>query len=457
VTIVESGEYRWVKSIHDAPGAKPGSDAVVVVSCDTHIGPLLSDLRQYCPKKYLEDFDDFAKAIAENDSSRWTIQQGPPPQDVILEQPEGMKSPIGWEQAARNQSTSGHHDMHQRIRDMDAEGIAGEVIFHGSQNSQPIPFVVSNVLISGFTFPFTYEGIDRERTAVGLRIYNQWLSDACSVQPERHVGLAAIPAYDPEMCVKEAEWAADHGLGGISLPAIRPGMALYDQPEWEPFWATVAERGLVLANHVAAGDEAGSQSGIELTYHSVRLIWRLMNAGVFERYPRIKLVICEALGSWWQFVMYAMDSMELFPRDMEKLPSEYAQTNVFHGATFIAREEVETAIEADYWQNVIWGSDYPHMEGTWQRGPVGDEEPQTHLHFRDSFAGLPKDKVVAMIGGNACEVYGFDRHKLQEVANGITAPTWDEIDTPLGDDRPSVHGYTTFRNNRSKFGQWKHS
>ena len=62
-----------------------------------------------------------------------------------------------------------------------------------------------------------------------------------------------------------------------------------------------------------------------------------------------------------------------------------------------------------------------------------------------------------MIGGNACDVYGFDRKAMQEVANRITAPTFDEINTPLGDDRPTVHGYTTFRQGRSKFGQWKHA
>jgi predicted TIM-barrel fold metal-dependent hydrolase len=288
-----------------------------------------------------------------------------------------------------------------------------------------------------------------------MHIYNQWLADICTVEPSRHVGLAAVPAYDPDLSVKEAEWAAEHGLGGISLPSIRPGMPLYDDPVWEPFWATVSDHDLVLSNHVAAGDEAGSQSNIELTYHSIRLIWRLVNSGLFERYPKIKLVICEASGAWWQFVMYAMDSMENFPGDLKRLPSEYAATNVYHGATFIAPEEAHTAVEADYWQNVIWGSDYPHVESTWQLGPSGDEEPQTHLHLRDSFAGLPKHKVLAMVGENACRVYGFDQEQMQQVANRITAPTWDEINTPLGDDRPSVHGYMTFRQNRSRFGHWK--
>ena len=42
---------------------------VVVVSSDTHIGPLLSQLREYCPEAYLEQFDEFAAAIAEQKNS----------------------------------------------------------------------------------------------------------------------------------------------------------------------------------------------------------------------------------------------------------------------------------------------------------------------------------------------------------------------------------------------------
>ena len=37
----------------------------VVVSCDSHVGPnLVEHLRPYCPKKYLEAFDDDVAAQA---------------------------------------------------------------------------------------------------------------------------------------------------------------------------------------------------------------------------------------------------------------------------------------------------------------------------------------------------------------------------------------------------------
>ena len=41
----------------------------------------------------------------------------------------------------RTSAPTGHFDMHARLRDMDRDGIAAEVIFHGSQNFEPIPFL----------------------------------------------------------------------------------------------------------------------------------------------------------------------------------------------------------------------------------------------------------------------------------------------------------------------------
>ena len=51
-----------------------------------------------------------------------------------------------------------------------------------------------------------------------------------------------------------------------------------------------------------------------------------------------------------------------------------------------------------YDRNVLWGSDYPHLEGTWQFTAEEDEEPQTHLSLRFTFAGLPERPVRGMVG-----------------------------------------------------------
>ena len=53
--------------------------------------------------------------------------------------------------------------------------------------------------------------------------------------------------------------------------------------------------------------------------------------------------------------------------------------------------------------NVMWGTDYPHPEGSW---------PETAERLLNSFRGVPEDERDAMLGGNAAAWYGFDTEKL---------------------------------------------
>ena len=118
---------------------------------------------------------------------------------------------------------------------MDRDGIAAEVIFHGSQNFEPIPFL-PQLLGNDANFEF-----DRDLAAVGVRIYNDWLADACSVEPARHVGLAHLPMWDPDAATAELPRVADSGLRGVNFPAMRHGVYLeYNNHTWDPFWAESA-------------------------------------------------------------------------------------------------------------------------------------------------------------------------------------------------------------------------
>ena len=83
-------------------------------------------------------------------------------------------------------------------------------------------------------------------------------------------------------------------------------------------------------------------------------------------------------------------------------PSEYWARQCFVGASFLSQREVEmrAAIGVD---RIMWGSDYPHAEGTW---------PHTRQKLRETFGGTPAEDVSRMLGGNAARVYGFDPARL---------------------------------------------
>ena len=70
---------------------------------------------------------------------------------------------------------------------------------------------------------------------------------------------------------------------------------------------------------------------------------------------------------------------------------------------------------------VMWGSDYPHDEGTY---------PYTLEHFRQVMTGLTPDQIQQILAGNAAKLYGFDLKALQPLADQY-GPTVGQVAQPL--------------------------
>ena len=82
-------------------------------------------------------------------------------------------------------------------------------------------------------------------------------------------------------------------------------------------------------------------------------------------------------------------------------PSDYYRRNVRTGS-FLATREMERREQIGV-KTMMWGSDYPHPEGTW---------PQTQDMMVETFRGLPLDEIATMLGESAADFYGVDREKL---------------------------------------------
>ena len=392
---------------HDQP--------VLLVSGDSHVGPILeTDLRPHCPTDRLDEFDRYASSPA---VATARASFGPP---TML-----------------NRKTDGHFDAVARLADMDADGVAAEVIYHQSFNGEPIPFQDG-----GWPNPD-----HPELATLGFRIYNRWLAEFCAVAPERLIGLAHLPMWDLDAAIAELEWAADHGLRGVNFPASRPGWKQYNDPCWEPFWDAAEGRGMVLSTHAGGGiDPAAIEAfpsplGILEAGGALnrRPIARMVIGGVFERHPNLKLAMTEQPGIWVPELLADMDSAQLAlgmlnPQQLSRSPSEYFMDNVFVGASFIAPFETADAVDKGYWTNLFWGRDYPHPEGTWRYTEEPTDTRMTHLSLRHAFgAGVAEDIVRAIVGTNAIGVFGLDRDALEKIAASI-GPTLGQITEPL----PSV-------------------
>jgi predicted TIM-barrel fold metal-dependent hydrolase len=421
---------------------------VPLVSCDGHIGPRLSDMRAYCPVQFLEQYDRFAAEM-----EAMASQMGSPFLPQGLDVPEAR---LQIERSARMRAAEGAHDMHARLRDMDDDGITAELIFHGVQDLRPVPWVG----LAGFTLGDLQNPAAMALGAVGMHIYNQWLADACSIEPERHVGAVLLPMWDMEASLKELRWAQNAGLRAVNFPAPRRGLSFYDDPIWEPFWTACAELEMPLVTHAGALDmEESYTDGPHAVFLAElesggwpgrRALNRMIFGGVFERHPELKLLLVEQNHRWWTATVDEFESAYLshswMVRDqMPRPPSEYLRNNVFIGASFMAPFEAEAAIAEDYIDNVMWGRDYPHAEGTWSP-KTGDDDSMTRLSIRYCCAGITPQHARSLLSDNGIRILGLDVDALSKVANRIGSPTLEEIGTPINAiPEPGRGGILSFR------------
>ena len=106
---------------------------------------------------------------------------------------------------------------------------------------------------------------------------------------------------------------------------------------------------------------------METTYGGQRAVTKLIAAGVFDRHPALRVIVSEGGATWGPFLAdrldeaYRQHATAVRPM-LARLPSEYLYEHVY--ASFQHDRSAPAALWAMGWQNVCWGSDYPHLEGT---------------------------------------------------------------------------------------------
>jgi predicted TIM-barrel fold metal-dependent hydrolase len=136
--------------------------------------------------------------------------------------------------------------------------------------------------------------------------------------------------------------------------------------------------------------------------------------GVFERFPGLKFVVTEGAAYWvpdmkWKWDQYfggghtTKKMAALMKGIISRLPSEYFGRNIFVGASTMSKEEIRRrhAIGCDV---AMWGTDYPHPEGTW---------PNTIERLRSDFGDVPVEDARKLLGETAARCYGFDLDALR--------------------------------------------
>jgi predicted TIM-barrel fold metal-dependent hydrolase len=303
----------------------------------------------------------------------------------------------------------GEFDASQRVQDLDGDGVAGEVVFGVM------------VTFGGGLMQYR-DKISPDENLEGIRAYNRWLADFCKTNPGRHAGVALINVDDIGVSVKEIREAKEMGLwGGILLPTSTGEHPFYHDARYEPLWAVCEELDMPIHSHSGWSPDYGDGPAATPMYITEVDMWprrafpALMWAGVFDRYPNLKLVFTEAGCGW---IVEALRLIEFkaanpifkyFTTDLKLTPREYFARNCHIGASFmpVVEGELRHKVGVD---RLMYGTDYPHLEGTW---------PNTLPKLQETFSEYPEQEIRDILGENAMKVYAFDRDLMNDINDRV--------------------------------------
>ena len=290
----------------------------------------------------------------------------------------------------------GGYEPEQHLRDMELDGVAGEVLYP----SQGL---------------FYFRVADGALMSAIFRAYNDWLAEFCTADSSRLKGIAMINLDDVQDGIRELERAARLGLSGAMITEYPLEHRRYDQPEYEPFWATAEALGMPLSLHTAtrrqgkirgAGEKTLRDASSRATkaFYPALSMCDLIFSGVFERYPRLTLAIVEFELAWAPHVLTSMDYTyrERHGEAIYRFEDGMRPSDFFHRNVVLSFQEdaigirLRDAIGVD---NMMWGSDYPHSESTF---------PRSREILKEILAGVPADEQAKIVGGNTARVYHFD-------------------------------------------------
>jgi predicted TIM-barrel fold metal-dependent hydrolase len=285
----------------------------------------------------------------------------------------------------------------EHVKDMDIDGVWGGVLYPST--GLPLYGMENNDLLRDV-----------------FSAYNDWLAEFCSAAPDRIKGIGEILLDEGvDQGIAEMRRAKEIGLAGVMISSYPRVGQSYDMPMYESFWAAAQEIDIPVTLHVTTNrpghkltvkDGKNAQSGADRVNHDyfVRMdLAQMIYAGVFERYPKLKVVEAEHEIAWLPYFINRMDMNykerhENIPYRFkgDTLPSDFMRNNVLHSF-----QEDDLGIQMRDLIGVhtlMWGSDYPHAESTF---------PESQRILSEILQGVPQDEQDMIVGGNCAKLYGF--------------------------------------------------
>ena len=259
------------------------NDPYIIVSSDSHAGLQCEEYRPYLDSSVHREFDEYVNERHEH--RRLT-------EEINGEYVEE------WENT-NAEGLRGAYDPEVRDKELDADGISGEIIFADGD------------AVTGMESPPFGAGLaagqitDPRLAFAGARAHNRWLEEFCATSPARRAGIALLPiTHGVDEAVQEIQiLAGKPGIKGVMIPTLWHDAHPYGSDHYDSFWAACAETGLVVHTHSGEADFPSYGENIamyisEVAFWTHRALWQLLFSGKFDKFPGLKYCVVEC-GSWW--------------------------------------------------------------------------------------------------------------------------------------------------------------
>jgi len=335
--------------------------------------------------------------------------QRPPTKDLL---PPGLLALFGDEkkaEAVRRAEFAGRNQFQTanaaaRVKWLDQQGIAQQHV----------------ICLSGIAY--NLQVAERALRQEVIRACNTWLADTCDEGGGRLRPVTALEYGDLDFVVAELTRMRARSSRIFLVPAYPVNGVPPSHPSWDRVWSAACD--LAMAPMLHTGFERMSfdpgwanqngdptllrmLGGAHRHIAPTTLINALVYSGVFERFPKLTLLLAEVGTGWLPFLAREIDDRvtkvaELFvgPWRLPQKPSEYLARNVKATPLTGGNDSPLLKIISELPEEMlVFSSDLPHFEGiadpvAHYRSALADLAPET----RERFMGGTIDAVFARMG-----------------------------------------------------------
>lgn len=260
------------------------------------------------------------------------------------------------------------------------------------------------------------EVADPELSAAYCRAYNRWIVDFCSESGGRLIPIAHLSGSDPQAAAKELERAVKDGCKGAFFAPFTWTKKSHGHPDYDAVWSTAQDLDVPIAihptfeparfTHLTRFEELTPTEPIEFNWYLDVLVSQgmqqafaaLFHHGVFERFPKVKVVVLESQAGWIGSLLDRMDAVFRGPlahsTQLKEKPSYYFKRQCWISAD-PDEEALQRLIEFVGSEKFFWASDFPHPDHSAEYIPA----------LKRLITPLGAQARQQVIGRNVAEVY----------------------------------------------------